>query len=170
MQVELDRTSICAIPGARIAILQAKWYRAHVDLMVEMCRGLLAKAGAAEPEHHVLPGSLELPLAARALIRERARDRPLDAVICFGAIMKGDTYHFEMISNECIRGFGEVMLSEDVPIIVEVIPVTSIEQLVARSGDDRFNKGIEAALAAAEIIDWRRRTLKGCLPRAQHRA
>jgi 6,7-dimethyl-8-ribityllumazine synthase len=74
--------------------------------------------------------------------------------------MKGDTYHFEMISNECIRGLGEVMLSENVPIIVEVIPVTNLEQLVARSRDDRFNKGIEAALAAAEIIEWRRRALK----------
>jgi 6,7-dimethyl-8-ribityllumazine synthase len=159
VQVELDKTDIPAIPGARIAILQAKWYRAQVDQMVDMCRGLLAKAGAAEPEHHILPGSLELPLAAQALIRGRAGDTPLDAVICFGAIMKGDTYHFEMISNECIRGLGEVMLSEGVPIIVEVIPVTTVEQLVARSQDDRFNKGIEAALAAAEIIEWRRRAI-----------
>ena len=160
MQVELDRTSISAIPGAHIAILQAKWYRPHVDQMVSMCRGLLSKAGADEPEHHILPGALELPLAARALIRDRARSRPFDAVICFGAIMKGDTYHFEMISNECIRGLGEVMLSEDVPIIVEVIPVTDLEQLAARSRDDRFNKGVEAALAAAEIIEWRRRTMR----------
>jgi 6,7-dimethyl-8-ribityllumazine synthase len=160
MQVELAPTDIPAIPGARIAILQAKWYRAHVDRMVAMCRGLLNKAGAAEPEHHILPGSLELPLAAQALVRARAVSAPLDAVICFGAIMKGDTYHFEMISNECIRGLGEVMLSEGVPIIVEVIPVTNVEQLAARSGDDRFNKGIEAALAAAEIIEWRRRALR----------
>ncbi len=160
MQLELDQTAIVSIPDARIAILQAKWYRPQVDRMVDVCRALLARAGAAEPEHHVLPGSLELPLAAQSLVRDRVRSRPLDAVICFGAIMKGDTYHFEMISNECIRGLGQVMLSEGVPIIVEVIPVTNLEQLVARSGDDRFNKGIEAALAAAEIIDWRRRTLK----------
>jgi 6,7-dimethyl-8-ribityllumazine synthase len=160
VQVELDRTDIPAIPDARIAILQAKWYRSHVDQMVAMCRGLLAKAGSAEPEHHILPGSLELPLAAQALIRARAKSSPLDAVICFGAIMKGDTYHFEMISNECIRGLGEVILAEGVPIIVEVIPVTTVEQLIARSRDDRFNKGIEAALAAAEIIEWRRRALK----------
>lgn len=157
MQVQLDPTSIPKIPGARIAILQAKWYHEHVDKMVETCVTLLVGAECPQPEFHMLPGSLELPLAAQALIRSAPQDKPYDAIVCFGAIMKGETYHFEMIMNECIRGLGQVMLSENVPIIVEVIPVTKLEQLIARSQDDAFNKGVEAALATAEIITWRRK-------------
>ena len=157
MQVELDPKSAPAIPGARVAILQAKWYREPIDKMVEKCVSILKQAQCPAPEHHILPGSLELPLAARYLIRNAPKESPYDAIICFGAIMKGETYHFDMIMNECTRGLGEVMLSEDVPIIVEVIPVSNVDQLIARSKDDQFNKGIEAALATAEIIDWRRR-------------
>lgn len=159
MQVTLDPKSIPQIPGARIAILQSKWYREHIDKMVARCVELLTNAGCPQPEYHLLPGSLELPLAAQTLIRNAKQKRPYDAIICFGAIMKGETYHFEMIMNECIRGLGQVMLSEGVPIIVEVIPITAIEQLIARSQNDGFNKGIEAALAAAEIITWRRKIL-----------
>jgi len=143
------------IPGARVAILQAKWYRAHVDKMVQKCVTLLKDAQCETIEHHILPGSLELPLAAQHLLRSQAADRPFDAVICFGAIMKGETMHFEMIVDECMRGLGQVMLSEGVPIIVEVIPVMNVDQLAERSRDDQFNKGVEAALATAEIITWR---------------
>ncbi|MFZ5480501.1 MAG: 6,7-dimethyl-8-ribityllumazine synthase [Myxococcota bacterium] len=156
MQVQLDAAAVPKIPGARIAILQAKWYREHVDGMVKRCVEILRDADCPVPEHHLLPGSLELPLAAQTLIRSAAPDRPYDALICFGAIMKGETYHFEMIADECARGFGQVMLSEGVPIIMEVIPIATVEQLVARSGNDGFNKGIEAAVAAAEIVSWRR--------------
>lgn len=157
MQVKLDPKSIPSIPGARVAILQAKWYREQIDMMVAKCVSILRTADCPEPEHHILPGSLELPLAARYLIRNATKDKPYDAIVCFGAIMKGETYHFDMIMDECTRGLGQVMLSEDVPIIIEVIPVSTVDQLVARSKDDEFNKGIEAALATAEIIDWRRK-------------
>lgn len=160
MQVELDPNAIKRIPGARIAILQAKWYREHLDKMVGKCVELLRVAECQEPELHILPGSLELPLAAQTLMRSAPKERPYDAVICFGAIMKGETYHFDMIMDMCSRGFTKVMLSEGIPIIMEVLPVSSMDQLVARSQDNSFNKGIEAALAAAEIIDWRRRVLK----------
>lgn len=157
MQVHLDPTTIPKISGARVAILQAKWYREHIDHMVARCVKELEASECPPPEHHLLPGSLELPLAAQTLIRKGASEgRPYDAVICFGAIMKGETHHFEMIVDACTRGFSQVMLNENVPIIVEVIPVTKIEQLIARSQDDAFNKGVEAALATAEIIQWRR--------------
>ncbi len=153
MQVKLDQAKIPQIPGARIVILQGKWYAEYVDKMVEKCLAVLKNSGCETPDVHILPGSLELPLAAQTIIRSGQ----YDAVICFGAIMKGETFHFDMIMNECMRGLGQVMLSENVPIIVEVIPVSNVEQLAARSKDDEFNKGIEAALATAEIITWRRK-------------
>jgi len=141
------------ITDARIAILQSKWYCEHTDKLVKKCVETLTPSECLEPDIHILPGALELPLAARRLAR---LERGYEAMICFGAIMKGETYHFEMIVDECIRGLGQVMLEEDIPILVEVLPVTSIEQLVTRCADDEFNKGIEAALATAEIIHWRR--------------
>ncbi len=156
MQVLLDEKTMPRIPGAKIAILQAKWYREHIDGMVSKCTEMLLAADCPQPEHYILPGSLELPLAAQTIMRSAPKDKPYDAIIVFGAIMKGETYHFEMIADACSRDFGQVMLSEGIPIIMEVIPITTMEQLAARSKDDGFNKGIEAALAAAEIITWRR--------------
>lgn len=123
--------------------------------MVQKTIDLLVEAECPKPEVHILPGSLELPLAAQALMRTEK----YDAIICFGAIMKGETYHFDMIMNMCAEGFNRVMLEEGVPIIMEVLPISSNEQLEARSQDNSFNKGIEAAMATAEIIDWRRRNL-----------
>lgn len=156
MKIEHGTHDIPAIPGARIAILQSKWYREHVDNMVRACVEMLARAQVLPPEVHIVPGSLELPLAAQTLIRSAPKGEQYDALICLGAIMQGETKHFDMIMNECARGLGTVMLAEDTPIIVEVLPVTTLQQLVARSGNDQYNKGIEAAIAAAEIIRWRR--------------
>jgi 6,7-dimethyl-8-ribityllumazine synthase len=155
MQVELDPTSMPKIPGAKVAILQAKWYREPLDRMVQKTVDLLVTADCPKPEVHILPGSLELPLAAQALMRKET----YDAIICFGAIMQGETKHFDMIMNMCGEAFNKVMLEEGVPIIMEVIPVDNVEQLDARSQDNAFNKGVEAAMATAEIIDWRRKNL-----------
>ena len=160
MQVVLDPSAMPKIPGAKIAILQSKWYKEQLDNISKKCIEMLVAADCPQPEFYTLPGSWELPLAAQTIIRSAPKDKPYDAIIVFGAIMKGETYHFEMIADACSRDFGKVMLEEGVPIINEVIPITTMEQLIARSADDGFNKGIEAALAAAEIITWRRELAK----------
>lgn len=160
MQVELNPNAMPKIPGAKVAILQAKWYREPIDRMVQKTIELLMAADCPKPLVHLLPGSLELPLAAQSLMRKEKHD----AIICFGAIMKGETYHFDMIMKMCAEGFNRVMLEEGVPIIMEVIPIANMGQLEARSQDNAFNKGVEAAMATAEIIDWRRRNLQNRLP------
>ena len=141
------------VPGAKIALLQSKWYRELTDVMIAKCRTLLLQAGCAEPEVHVVSGSLEIPLAAQRLARS---GRGYEALIAFGIIVKGETLHFEMIVGECMRGLGQVMLQEDIPILVEILPVLKIEHAAARCADDEFNKGIEAAVVAVETIAWRR--------------
>jgi 6,7-dimethyl-8-ribityllumazine synthase len=152
--VDLSDLPVVERPG-RIAILKSKWYPEIVNGMSDTCRQVLAERGFAKVEEHTLPGSLELPLAAADLLAEDGKHE-IDAVICFGVIVKGETLHFEMISNECMRGLGSVMLQYRRPVIVEVMPVFDIEDARARAADDEYNKGFEAAAAAIEMIAWRR--------------
>ena len=139
----------------RIAILKSKWYPELVESLATTCADVLTDYGYTRVEQHTLPGSLEIPLAARdVLAQDTARD--VDAVICFGVIVKGETLHFEMISNECMRGLGQVMHDFRRPVIVEILPVFDIKEAEERAADDEFNKGIEAAAAAIEMVAWRR--------------
>lgn len=146
--------SLPRIEGARVAIIQGSWHRDLSDVMVRHCRQVLTAQGAAHIEQHVLPGSLELPLAAQRLAR---RDRSLEAIIAFGIIIKGATDHYEVVRDLSIGGLGDVMMREDIPVIIEVLPVLAIEQARERCADNEFNKGIEAAHAAIGCIDWRRK-------------
>jgi 6,7-dimethyl-8-ribityllumazine synthase len=141
-------------PG-RVAILKGKWYPDIVDSLSETCEAVLAERGFDRVEVHTVPGSLELPLAAADLLAEDSAGE-IEAVICFSVIVKGETLHFETVSNECMRGLMDVGLTYRRPVIVEVLPVFDIEDARARARDDEFNKGYEAAAAAIEMIAWRR--------------
>jgi 6,7-dimethyl-8-ribityllumazine synthase len=142
-----------AIEGARVAILQSKWYGEETGRMARIASELLEDAGATV-ELHVLPGSLELPIAARTLAT--LRPGVYDAMIALGAVLKGDTLHFELVAEGCATGLAQISLEHGIPILNEVLPCYTKEQLTARTSEDDHNKGIEAAQAAAEIIAWRR--------------
>ena len=153
MQQAIDIDALPVIEGgAHVAILCSKWYPDIVSALHRKCVEVLAAKGVDDIDTHLLPGSFEFPYAANELAKEQS----LDALICLGVVLKGDTYHFEMIVDECVRGLGEVSRAARVPIINEVLPVTELAQAAARAADDAFNKGIEAAAAAIEIIHWRR--------------
>ena len=94
MKTKVDTTALPAIkaPG-RICILKSKWYPEHVESMAQACETILRQAGYVDIEQHTLPGSLEIPLAARDLLAEDVASK-IDALICFGVIVKGDTLHF----------------------------------------------------------------------------
>lgn len=151
MQHAYDTSNLPKIDGARVAILQSKWHSEHTDLMVKKCADLLTAVGSTA-DVHVLPGALELPLAADRL----AKTKRYDAIVCFGVIMKGETYHFDLILQMVELGFVRAMHDNDMPILIEILPVTNMAQVEARSADNEFNKGYEAGLAAIDIIKWRR--------------
>ena len=155
--IDLSDLPVIRDPGS-IVILKSKWYPDLVNNLSATCIEVLQTAGYIEIEEHVLPGSLEIPLAARDVLSEDVTQK-IDAVICFGVIVKGDTMHFELISEESMRGLGAVMHEFRRPIIVEILPVYDIDQAKKRSADDEFNKGIEAAVAALEMVFWRRQLL-----------
>jgi 6,7-dimethyl-8-ribityllumazine synthase len=152
--VNLNSLPTITDPG-RIVILGSKWYPELVNSMTGTCEKVLRERGFDRIDCHTLPGSLEMPLAAADLLATDVNEE-IDAIVCFGVIVKGETLHFEMISNECMRGLGNVMLQYRRPIIVEVLPVFEMAHAEARAGDDEFNKGYEAAAAAIEMIAWRR--------------
>ncbi|MCB0352476.1 MAG: 6,7-dimethyl-8-ribityllumazine synthase [Bdellovibrionales bacterium] len=139
------------IPKAKIAVLQAQWHSEHTDKIVEKYIELLQEAEAKAIDIHRVPGSYELPFAAKQL----ARLERYDAIAVFGAIVKGETDHYQVILETCIRELGKVMYDFEVPIIMELLPVHRVEDLIARCTGEH-NKGIEAAQATVEIIQWRR--------------
>ena len=94
-----------------------------------------------------VPGAFELPLVAKRL----ARTERYDALICLGAVIRGETAHFELVANEAARGIAEVALDAGIPVIFEVLATEDLAQAEARAGGAHGNKGWEAAEAALEM-------------------
>ena len=95
-----------------------------------------------------VPGAFELPLAAKAL----ARSQQVDAVICLGAVIRGETAHFEYISEYASQGIGNVALETGIPVIFGVLTTNTVEQAMERSEASERNKGAEAARTAIEMV------------------
>jgi 6,7-dimethyl-8-ribityllumazine synthase len=142
------------LSNAKAVIIQSKWYREITDAMISKCLTILSSCGVSQVECHTVPGCLEIPLCARRLMQI---DPAIEAVLVFGVILKGDTYHFDIVKDLCMSGLERVGFECDVPIINEILPVVTLEDAYKRSADNDSNKGLEAAIAAVEIIDWRRK-------------
>ncbi|MBI4133512.1 6,7-dimethyl-8-ribityllumazine synthase [Candidatus Uhrbacteria bacterium] len=144
------KTSKAVHKSARFAIIQARFNGEMTSAMRERCVETLRKNGVAQNRIDVftVPGSLEIPVVAQKL----AKTKKYAALIALGVIIKGDTYHFELVANECARGCMDVSLAHGVPVIFEVLATYSREQALARTGGDAYNKGIEAAAAALEVV------------------
>lgn len=143
------------IPGARVAIIAAQWHRDIIDAMVDRARSeLLALEVAADDiSLHLLPGSLELPYAARRLFETQPQ---LDAIIAFGVVLKGATTHDDAVIHTVVDGFGRVTDCCNKPIINEVIGVSSLDHARSRADDSLANKGVEAVFALSELLHWQR--------------
>jgi len=94
-----------------------------------------------------VPGAFEIPQAAKKLCSTGS----IDAVVCLGAVIRGETSHFDYICAEASRGIGQVGLEFNIPVLFGVLTTENLEQAIARSGSGSSNKGREAALAAVEM-------------------
>jgi 6,7-dimethyl-8-ribityllumazine synthase len=94
-----------------------------------------------------VPGAFELPLAAKAL----AQTGKVDAIICLGTVIKGDTPHFDYVCNEAARGIQDAQMSTGIPVMFGVLTVNTEQQAIDRSGPGIDNKGDEAAVGAVEM-------------------
>lgn len=135
----------------KIAIVSSSFWTDIVNNLEKNCKETLEKQGIKKTQIDSVrvPGSLEIPLVAKKL----AKKQIYDAIIVFGAIHKGKTYHFELIANECARGCMDVSLAYEIPVIFEVLAVYDIQDAVDRAAGVNDNRGIEAALTAIKMIE-----------------
>lgn len=138
------------IKQIKVAIISSSFRKEITDYLEKHCIKTLKDKGLLDKQIDIfrVPGSLEIPLIAKKV----AKKNTYDAIITFGAIVKGKTYHFEQIANECARGCMEVSLKYEVPVIFEVLAVYKLQDAIERATRKEENKGIEAALTALEMI------------------
>jgi 6,7-dimethyl-8-ribityllumazine synthase len=137
-------------PGVHIAIVAARFNDKLVSALLEGALTRLEELGI--PEDHIevvrVPGAFELPVTAQAL----ARTRRFGAVIALGAVVRGETPHFEYVAGECARGIAEVARLEELPVIFGVLTTNNEQQAWDRAGGKHGHAGIRAAEAALEMI------------------
>lgn len=134
----------------RIAIVASRFNDLIVGRLLEGCTRTLARSGVPDANVAVVrvPGAFEIPVVALRL----ARGGNTHAVIALGAVIRGETAHFEFVAGECARGLARVALDTGVPVIFGVLTAENERQALDRSGADGSNKGSECALAALEMI------------------
>ena len=135
--------------GYRFAIVVSRFNPEITDGLLAGARDALAEAGVRDDDVTLVrvPGAFELPVAAQRL----AESGRVDAVICLGCLIKGDTMHFEYIADAASRGISEVGLATGVPVAFGVLTTLTDEQAEVRARPGEGNKGREAALAAVEM-------------------
>ena len=143
--------------GIRVGIIAARFNDHIVVALRDGALRALARAGVADSDiiEIWVPGAFEVPLAALTL----AESAKVDAVICLGAVIRGDTAHFDFVAGQAARGIQDAQLTTGIPIMFGVLTVENEQQAIDRSGPGLDNKGDEAALGAVEMVQVLRRLL-----------
>jgi 6,7-dimethyl-8-ribityllumazine synthase len=136
--------------AARVAVVAARFNAGIVDELLAGCLRRLKEIGLPEDrvETHRVPGAFELPVAAKVL----AQTGRFGAVVCLGAVVRGDTPHFDFVAGECARGIQQVAISEGMPVIFGVLTTNTRQQALDRIGGAHGHAGERAAEAALEMI------------------
>ncbi len=134
----------------KIAIVASKFNEFITKRLLDGCLAELKRNSVTTKrlEIHWVPGSFELPVAALKL----AKNKNIDAVICLGAVIKGETIHFELVAQNAAYGIMQASLLTGKPVIFGVITTNTVEQAYKRSETKGANKGQDAAVAALEMI------------------
>jgi 6,7-dimethyl-8-ribityllumazine synthase len=139
--------------GMRIAIVAGRFNDHITKPLLDGALGALAAAGLDAVPVHWVPGAFEIPLVAQRL----AGSGEFDAVICLGAVIRGDTPHFDFVAGECAAGIARVSLDTGVPVVFGVLTTDTLAQALARVGQGEVgglsvNKGDESARTAVEMV------------------
>lgn len=145
-----DKSQLPDASGYRVVLVTSSWNAEITDNLKAGARAALEDCGIPSPSITDLsvPGSFELPMGAQMALR----DGKVDAVICLGSVIRGETAHFDYVCQACADGIQRVSLVSGKPVIFGVLTDDNIEQSRARSGGKHGNKGIEAAITAIQMI------------------
>jgi len=140
--------------GMKFGIIVSRFNNFVTDRLLEGALDGLKSHGGEERNIDIVrvPGAFEIPLLAEKM----AAGGKYDALICLGAVIRGDTPHFEYISDAVTRGIGHIVLQHRVPISFGVLTTNNVEQAMERAGAKTENKGFEAALTAIEMASLNR--------------
>jgi 6,7-dimethyl-8-ribityllumazine synthase len=138
---KLDGKGLC------IGIVQARFNESVTNALAQACKAELATLGveAKDIDHVFVPGALEIPIALQAL----AEKNSYDALIALGCIIRGETYHFELVANESAAGVTRVALDYQLPIANVILTTENMEQAIARQNE----KGVDAARVVVEMAN-----------------
>ena len=145
-----------AVPDASkysIGVIAAEWNLAVTDAMLQGAVDTLRENGVKEENLIVkrVPGTYELPYAAECML---ANNSTLDAVICIGCVIQGETRHFEFICQAVSQGLVNVSLKQGRPVIFSVLTTNNMEQALDRAGGKHGNKGVEGAVTAIKMCQY----------------
>ncbi len=137
--------------GLRFAIVVSRFNSLVTERLLGGALDAIARTGGNPDEVHVVrvPGSWEQPLVVKAL----AARKDYDALICLGAVIRGDTPHFDYVASEAAKGIAMAAMEAEIPAAFGILTCDSLEQALDRAGAKSGNKGFEAAMTAIEMAD-----------------
>ena len=153
-EIRVLEGNVVAPEGMRVAIVASRFNEIIVRKLLDGAVDGLVRHGMSEKNITAawVPGAFEIPTAAAAM----AKSGKYDAVICVGAVIRGDTTHYDYVCNEVSKGIAQVSLSTGVPVMFGVLTTENIEQALSRAGSKAGNKGYDCALSAIEMVNLMR--------------
>lgn len=149
--INLVEGKVVAPKGMKVGIVASRFNEIIVNKLLGGAVDGLVRHGVDEDNITAawVPGAFELPLVAKKM----ALSGNYDAVICVGAVIRGDTSHYDLVCNEAAKGIAQASLSTGVPVLFGIVTTENIEQAIARAGSKAGNKGYDCALSAIEMVN-----------------
>ena len=150
-QINLVEGKVVAPEGMKVGIVAARFNEIIVNKLLGGAVDGLVRHGVEEENITAawVPGAFEIPITAQKM----AQSGKYDAIICVGAVIRGDTSHYDLVCNESAKGIAQVELATGIPVLFGVITTENIEQAIARAGSKAGNKGYDCALSAIEMVN-----------------
>ena len=150
-QIQVLEGKVVAPVGMKVGIVASRFNEIIVNKLLGGAVDGLVRHGVEDENITAawVPGAFEIPIAASKM----AQSGNYDAVICVGAVIRGDTSHYDYVCNEVSKGVAQAGLATGVPVLFGVITTENIEQAIARAGSKAGNKGYDCALSAIEMVN-----------------
>lgn len=150
-EIKVLEGKVVAPDGMKVGIIASRFNEIIVNKLLGGAVDGLVRHGVDEENITAawVPGAFEIPVAAARM----AKSGKYDAVICVGAVIRGDTTHYDYVCNEVSKGIAQVGLSAGLPVLFGILTTENIEQAISRAGSKAGNKGYDCALSAIEMVN-----------------